>query len=232
VALKHNPSIEGTDVSPLSNTCLQVITKSMETKIHWEEVYETKDSTEVSWFQEHPELSLQFIERTGVDNSAQVIDVGGGASTLVDDLLDKGYQNITVLDISGAALQVAQERLGSKANVVAWMEADITQVQLPYKFYDVWHDRAVFHFLTRAADRQKYVEAVMRSVKAGGHIIVATFGVDDPSRCSSLEVVRYNPDSLHDEFGDNFDLVHSTSESHETPFGTEQKFIYCDCRKA
>jgi ubiquinone/menaquinone biosynthesis C-methylase UbiE len=204
----------------------------METKIHWEEVYETKDSTEVSWFQEHPELSLQFIERTSVDNSDQVIDVGGGASTLVDNLLDRGYQNITVLDISASALHVVQERLGLKANAVTWMESDITQVQLPHHFYDVWHDRAVFHFLTRAIDRQKYVEAVTHSVKAGGHVIIATFGVDGPSRCSSLEVVRYNSDSLHDEFGDNFDLVHSTSESHETPFGTEQKFIYCYCRKA
>jgi 2-polyprenyl-3-methyl-5-hydroxy-6-metoxy-1,4-benzoquinol methylase len=203
----------------------------METKTHWEEVYETKESTEVSWFQKHPELSLQFIEGTGVDNSAQVIDVGGGASTLVDDLLNRDYQNITVLDISAAALQVAQARIGSQANVVTWLEADITQVQLPEQFYDVWHDRAVFHFLTHAADRQKYVEAVMHSVKAGGHVIVATFGIDGPTRCSGLEIVRYNPASLHDEFGDNFYLVHSTSEAHATPFGTEQKFIYCYCLK-
>ncbi len=204
----------------------------MEIKTHWEEVYETKDSNEVSWFQEHPELSLQFIERTSIDNSGQVIDVGGGASTLVDNLLDRGYQNITVLDISAAALHVAQERLGLKANAVTWLESDITQVQLPHQFYDVWHDRAVFHFLTRATDRQQYVEAVTHSVKAGGHVIIATFGVDGPSRCSNLEVVRYNSDSLYDEFGDNFDLVHSTRESHKTPFGTEQNFIYCYCRKA
>jgi 2-polyprenyl-3-methyl-5-hydroxy-6-metoxy-1,4-benzoquinol methylase len=204
----------------------------METKTHWEKVYGTKDSTEVSWFQKHPELSLQFIESTDMGNLGQVIDVGGGASTLVDSLLGRGYQNITVLDISSAALQVAQERIGVKANAVTWLEADITQVQLPYRFYDVWHDRAVFHFLTRAADRQKYVEAVMHSVKAGGHVIIATFDVDGPSHCSNLEVVRYNPDSLHDEFGSNFDLVNSTSEAHETPFGTEQKFIYCYCRKA
>lgn len=204
----------------------------METKTHWEKVYETKDPTEVSWFQEHSELSLQFIEHTNVDASVQVIDVGGGASTLVDDLLGKGYENITVLDISAAALHVAQERLGLQANAVTWLEADITQVQLPYQHYDVWHDRAVFHFLTRAADRQKYVEAVTHSVKAGGHVIVATFGVDGPSSCSGLEIVRYDPDSLHREFGDNFDLVHSSSESHSTPFGTEQKFVYCYCRKA
>jgi ubiquinone/menaquinone biosynthesis C-methylase UbiE len=203
----------------------------MESKTHWEEVYETKDATKVSWFQENPDLSLQLIEGTCVGSLAQVIDVGGGASTLVDNLLDRNYQNITVLDISASALQVAQERIGSQANLVTWLDADITQIQLPYQFYDVWHDRAVFHFLTRASDRQKYVEAVMHSVKAGGHVIVATFDIDGPSRCSGLEIVRYNSDSLHNEFGDKFNLVHSTSESHETPFGTEQKFIYCYCRK-
>jgi ubiquinone/menaquinone biosynthesis C-methylase UbiE len=203
----------------------------MESKTHWEEVYETKDATKVSWFQENPDLSLQLIEGTCVGSLAQVIDVGGGASTLVDNLLDRNYQNVTVLDISASALQVAQERIGSQANLVTWLDADITQIQLPYQFYDVWHDRAVFHFLTRASDRQKYVEAVMHSVKAGGHVIVATFDIDGPSRCSGLEIVRYNSDSLHNEFGDKFNLVHSTSESHETPFGTEQKFIYCYCRK-
>jgi ubiquinone/menaquinone biosynthesis C-methylase UbiE len=203
----------------------------METKTHWENVYETKDATEVSWFQENPELSLQMIEQTGVDNAAQIIDVGGGASTLVDNLLARNYQNITVLDISMAALQVVKERLGSQANLVTWLASDITQVQLPENFYDVWHDRAVFHFLTRATDRQKYVETVTQSVKAGGHVIVATFGVDGPSRCSGLEIVRYDSTSLHDEFGSAFDLIDSTTESHETPFGTEQKFIYCYCRK-
>jgi len=205
--------------------------KNMENKTHWETVYETKASTEVSWFQEHPELSLEFIERTNVAKSSQIIDVGGGASTLVDDLLERNYQNITVLDISAAALQVAQERLGSQSKMVTWLEADITQVQLPYSFYDVWHDRAVFHFLTHAADRQKYVKAVMSSVKTGGHVIIATFSIDGPTRCSGLEIVRYDPDSLHDEFGNNFDLVHTSSESHETPLGIGQKFIYCYCRK-
>ena len=119
----------------------------MESKTHWEEVYDTKDSTKVSWFQDNPELSLQLIEHTCVGNLAQVIDVGGGASTLVDNLLGRDYQNITVLDISASALQVAQKRIGSQANVVTWLDADITQIQLPYQFYDVWHDRAVFHFL-------------------------------------------------------------------------------------
>lgn len=203
----------------------------METKTHSEEVYETKEVTQVSWFQEHSALSLAFIKHTGVSKSGQIIDVGGGASTLVADLLAGGFEHITVLDISAAALQVARERLGSHRGSVTWLEADITQVGLPHHFYDVWHDRAVFHFLTRPEDRQGYVEAVQHSVKAGGHVIVATFALDGPNRCSGLEVVRYNPDSLHNEFGKDFELMDSMSESHQTPFGTEQKFIYCYCRK-
>jgi ubiquinone/menaquinone biosynthesis C-methylase UbiE len=204
----------------------------MKTKKHWENIYHTKDTTQVSWFQEHPELSLQFIEHTGIDKTAHIIDVGGGASTLVDDLINNGYQNVTVLDISGTALEVAQQRLGSKASAVTWLEADVTKVKLPANFYDVWHDRAVFHFLTQAEDRARYVESVQHSVKTGGHVIVATFGLEGPTRCSGLEVVRYSADSLHDEFGDEFDLVDTTTEAHHTPFGTEQKFVYCYCRKA
>jgi ubiquinone/menaquinone biosynthesis C-methylase UbiE len=203
----------------------------MQSKSHWENVYASKDITEVSWFQQHPELSLQFIEQTGVDKAGQIIDVGGGASTLVDDLLANGYDNVTVLDISGAALQAAQKRLGQLASKVTWLEASIIEVKLPENFYDVWHDRAVFHFLTRAEDRARYVEAVRLSVKTGGHVIVATFGLEGPLRCSGLDVVRYSPDSLHDEFGDSFEIVDTTSELHHTPFGAEQKFIYCYCRK-
>jgi ubiquinone/menaquinone biosynthesis C-methylase UbiE len=204
---------------------------SPQSKSHWENIYETKDATQVSWFQQHPELSFQFIEHTGVDKAGKIIDVGGGASTLVDDLLGNGYENVTVLDISAAALQVAQQRLGRLASKVTWLVANITQVKLPHSFYDVWHDRAVFHFLTLAEDRARYVKAVQHSVKTGGHVIVATFGIDGPQRCSGLEVVRYSPDSLHDEFGDDFDLLNTTNDLHQTPFGTEQKFIYCYCRK-
>lgn len=203
----------------------------MPSKSHWETIYETKDATQVSWFQQHPELSLQFIEQTGVDKAGQIIDVGGGASTLVDDLLANGYEHVTVLDISGAALQVAQQRLGPLASKVTWLEASIIEADLPESFYDVWHDRAVFHFLTRTEDRARYVTAVQRSVKTGGHVIVATFGLEGPLRCSGLDVVRYSPDSLHDEFGSDFELVDSSTELHHTPFGTEQKFIYCYCRK-
>jgi len=203
----------------------------MELKAHWEHIYQTKDSAQVSWYKPHLDLSFQMIERTGVDPSAQIIDVGGGASTLVDDLLAAGYPNVTVLDISGAALQVAQNRLGARGKSVTWIEADITQASLPVNHHDLWHDRAVFHFLTNPADRAKYIHAVQRSLKPDGHLIVATFAPDGPDKCSGLDVVRYSPDSLHHEFGDEFALVESLYETHPTPFGTQQKFIYCYCRK-
>ncbi len=203
----------------------------MEKKTHWETIHRTKAPAQVSWYQNHPVLSLDFIQRTGVDKSCHIIDIGGGISTLADDLLREGFTQITVLDISGAALGIAQQRLGGLASQVAWLEADITQAHLPYQAYDVWHDRAVFHFLTQPQDRQRYVQAVYHALKKGGHVIVATFAPDGPSRCSGLEVMHYDPDCLHDEFGDEFRLIDSAREAHVTPFGTEQKFIYCYCRK-
>ena len=203
----------------------------MNTKTHWQHIYETKTPTQVSWYQEHAQYSLQFIQNTGVQKTGQIIDIGGGASTLLDDLLMAGFQQVSVLDVSGYALQLARERLGARANDVNWIEADITQAHLPEKEYDVWHDRAVFHFLTKAEDRQKYVETVKGSVKQRGLVIVATFALDGPDKCSGLEVVRYNPENLHDEFGAGFELTDSTRETHHTPFGTDQKFIYCYCRK-
>ena len=202
----------------------------METKDHWEEVYTANPVTEVSWFQEHSDLSLRLIEGTGVAQTGRIIDVGGGASTLVDDLLAQQFEDITVLDISAAALRTAQERVGPRAAQVAWLEADITTVSLARHSYDVWHDRAVFHFLTRAEDRQRYVEAVRQAVKPGGHVIVATFAADGPLRCSGLDTMRYSPASLHAEFAEGFELVESAHETHCTPLGTEQQFIYCHCR--
>lgn len=203
----------------------------MQSKAHWEQVYQTKQATQVSWYQLHPSQSLRHIQNTGVDRAGRVIDVGGGASTLVDHLLEAGFQNLTVLDISGAALKVAQRRLGERAGMVTWLEADITRALLPEHAYDVWHDRAVFHFLTESQDRQRYVAAVKHAVKPGGHVIVATFASDGPERCSGLDVVRYDPESLHGEFGADFELLDSTLEEHQTPFGTGQKFVYCYCRK-
>ena len=150
---------------------------------------------------------------------------------MVDDLIAEGFQHVSVLDVSGAALQIARQRLGAYAMDVNWIEADITQVDLPHQAYDVWHDRAVFHFLTQAADRQCYIDIVQHAVRKGGHVIVATFAPDGPERCSGLDVVRYSPESLHSEFGDDFELIDSTHQTHQTPFGTEQKFIYCYCRR-
>lgn len=204
----------------------------MQTKPHWETVYTTKSADEVSWYQEHSQVSLNIIKRTGVTPQGNIIDVGGGASTLVDDLFTDGFQNLTVLDVSGAALRIAQERLGNRAVNVTWIEADITRVTLLPHHFDVWHDRAVFHFLTSQTDRARYVETVSSAVKPGGHVIVATFGLNGPLRCSGLDVIRYSPDGLHEEFGTLFELVEHTEEVHHTPFGTEQQFIYCYCRKS
>jgi SAM-dependent methyltransferase len=203
----------------------------MDRKSHWENIYQTKARDQVSWFREHLDTSLTMITNTGVGREAAIIDVGGGNSTLVDDLLENGYVDVSVLDISGKAIAGSKERLGRKAEDVTWIEADITSAELPKDHYDVWHDRAVFHFLTDPEDRRKYVELVMRSLKPGGHIIVASFGLEGPEKCSGLDVVRYSPDSMHDEFGDAFRLVKSVGETHNTPFGTTQEFVYCYCRK-
>jgi 2-polyprenyl-3-methyl-5-hydroxy-6-metoxy-1,4-benzoquinol methylase len=203
----------------------------MSLKTHWEHIHQTKAPTQVSWYQEHPIQSLHLIMDTGVDKAGQIIDVGGGISTLVDDLLTNGYQHISVLDISAAALHTSQQRLGARANDVSWLEADVTEAQLPFQFYDVWHDRAVFHFLNDSENRQHYIKNVKDSVKPGGHVIVATFASDGPEKCSGLQVTRYAPESLHHEFGEGFELISSKNEVHHTPFGTDQKFIYCYCRK-
>ena len=204
----------------------------MQSKEHWEHIYSTKPTNSVSWFQEHAELSLQLIRGTGVPLSASIIDVGGGSSTLVDDLLNSGYSALTVLDLSAAALAIAQKRLGSRSSEVQWIEANITHAMLPTNTYHVWHDRAVFHFLTEPQERHEYIKAVLRAVKPGGHVIVATFAKDGPTQCSGLPVRRYSPNELHAEFGAPFTLLQHTKEEHHTPFGTIQKFIYCYCRKS
>lgn len=204
----------------------------MNRKEHWEKVYATKSVDQVSWYREHLENSLQMIIGTGVDKTAAIIDVGGGASTLVDDLLNDGFGDVAVLDISSKAIEKTKKRLGNQSEKVEWIVADITKAKLPQNYYDIWHDRAVFHFLTERQDRKKYVELVMKSVKVGGHIIVASFGENGPQKCSGLDVVRYNPGSMHSEFGSDFELVNSLNETHKTPFETTQEFIYCYCRKS
>jgi 2-polyprenyl-3-methyl-5-hydroxy-6-metoxy-1,4-benzoquinol methylase len=199
----------------------------MDVKTHWEKVYTTKEPEAVSWYRTHLETSLALIERAAHSRSVSIIDIGGGESTLVDDLLARGCENITILDVSQTALDVTKKRLGLLAEQVKWIVADITQVQLESFAYDVWHDRAVFHFLTSIEQRAAYVRNVAKAVKPGGHVIVSTFGPEGPTKCSGLEVMRYNAESLHGEFGPRFRLLESLKELHHTPFGTTQQFLYC-----
>lgn len=202
----------------------------MNSQEHWESVYRQKAADEVSWYRAHLETSLGFMERAAAGNrSAAIADIGGGASTLVDDLVERGYGDITVLDISQRALSVARTRLGKRAERVRWVCADVTDFALAPRSVDVWHDRAVFHFLTDAEKRRDYVRAVLHALRPGGHVIVSTFGPEGPLRCSGLETVRYDAEHLHAEFGSRFALVESAEELHETPFGTRQQFLYCHC---
>lgn len=202
----------------------------MSTKAHWDDVYQTRAVDEVSWYRPHLDVSLELIEGAAADRGSAIIDVGGGEATLVDDLVARGYGDVTVLDISQAAIEVAKARLGESAARVQWITGDITDVALEPARYDLWHDRAVFHFLTKAEDRAAYVRQVARSVKPGGHVIVATFGPEGPEKCSGMDVVRYDAGSLHGEFGAKFRLLDSVTELHETPWGTPQQFMYCFCR--
>lgn len=203
----------------------------MQSKDHWEKVYSTKAPDSVSWFQPHADMSMSLIQTSGLGHDAAIIDVGGGASMLVDDLLDDGFTNLTVLDLSAAALGESQRRLGARADAVKWMEADITRVRLEPNSIDLWHDRAVFHFLTTQTDRDAYVRQVLLALKPGGLVIMATFGINGPTQCSGLPVMRYAPDDLHAEFGEAFTLLTHEEQAHRTPFGTDQQFIYCMCRK-
>lgn len=197
---------------------------------HWEDVYARKAADHVSWYRPHLDESLRFLTTTGIGPSAPVIDVGGGASTFVDDLLDRGYFNVTVLDLSASALETAKRRLGDRASAVHWLCADVTRADLPEDAYDFWHDRAVFHFLVDPAARSRYVGMVRKSVKPGGHIVIATFGPHGPDECSGLEVLRFTPEALHAEFGDDFAKISDSTEIHKTPWGSEQEFVYCYCR--
>jgi SAM-dependent methyltransferase len=202
----------------------------MNTEQHWEKVFSTKAPDAVSWYRPHLETSLALIELAAGGLSASIIDVGCGESTLADDLIARGYRNITLLDISQVALDVTKKRLGAAGGHVRWVLADIIHADLPAHAYDVWHDRAVFHFLTADEDRAAYVQRVVESVKRGGHEIVSTFGPEGPAKCSGLDVRRYDAQSLHDQFGERFRLVKSSEELHGTPFGTTQQFLYCYCR--
>ncbi len=203
----------------------------MKSKSHWENVYSTKSAEHVGWYKPYLHTSLAMIANTAVGTNARIIDVGGGASTLVDDLLGQGYEQITILDLSSAALSVARSRLGAAAAKVKWIEDDIRAVQLPPAHYDIWHDRAVFHFLTKADDRQQYIENMQRSLKGDGHVIIAAFSPEAPPKCSGLDVQRYTPELLQNELGENFALQEHKSELHLTPGGVEQMYVYCRFRR-
>lgn len=197
---------------------------------HWDHVYSTKATDAVSWFAPHLERSLAIITQCGAGPNTAIIDVGGGASTLVDDLLERGHLDVTVLDLSAQAISAARSRLGAAADRATWMVDDVTTADLPAAHYDIWHDRAVFHFLTSPHQRQRYVEQVLASVRTGGFVIVATFGPEGPERCSGLEVSRYDADGIHAQFGGQFVKLGSDSETHLTPWGSSQQFVYCFCR--
>jgi trans-aconitate methyltransferase len=198
---------------------------------HWENVYETKGENEVSWFQENPTISLDLIDATGVTKAASIIDIGGGASRLIDVLLERGFAALTVLDLSEKALATAKARLGSKAAKVQWIVADVTRWE-PAESYDVWHDRAAFHFLTEPGDRAAYAARVLRGVRPGGHVIIGTFAPDGPERCSGLPVMRHDAASLGETLGRSFELLESRQHDHQTPMGGIQRFQFSRFRRA
>ena len=197
----------------------------LDRKNHWQNVYQEKAPLEVSWYQEDPKLSLDLIRRTQIARDEAIIDVGGGASVLVDYLQKEGFTNLSVLDISENALDSAKKRLGNSAKSIEWFEADITQFQPPHQF-SLWHDRAVFHFLTEQSDRERYVNTLKQSLRSGGHFIIAAFAIGGAKKCSGLEIVQYDSNKLSKELGADFELIESINEIHITPSNQEQKFEY------
>jgi SAM-dependent methyltransferase len=202
---------------------------AMTTQSHWDSVYRSKPADAVSWYAPHLQTSLRYVTEAAAGKNAAIIDVGGGESTLVDDLLAAGHVSITVNDISPTALEATRHRLGAAGTRVKWLAGDLLDAELPEATYDVWHDRAVFHFLTTAPQRQRYVAQVLRSLKPGGYAIVGTFGPDGPDKCSGLPVARYAPGELHGSFGQPFELINGSFETHTTPWGSTQQFVYCFC---
>ncbi|TPQ42575.1 SAM-dependent methyltransferase [Bradyrhizobium guangdongense] len=197
---------------------------------HWENVYATKGETEVSWFQDSPAISLALIKAANPDPTAAIIDIGGGASRLVDCLLQEGYRSLAVLDLSANALEAAKARIGPAASSVDWIVSDVTTWR-PTKSYDVWHDRAAFHFLTEPRDRAAYVERLQSAVRPGGAVIIGTFALDGPEKCSGLPVQRYDGKSLAVELGASFELIETHSEIHSTPWKSTQAFQFSRFRK-
>jgi SAM-dependent methyltransferase len=197
----------------------------MNRKEHWEAVYESKLPIDLSWYQQKPTISLELIVIGSLSTTDYVIDVGGGTSTLCDYLLESGYSHITVLDLSANALEHSKQRLGDKANLIEWQVEDVTKFFAP-KHYDIWHDRAVFHFLTEESDRKKYKDVLNASVNVGGRIIIAAFSIGGSTKCSGLNIVQYDETKLKKELGKNFTLVEQRTEEHITPTGNVQMFGY------
>ena len=197
---------------------------------HWENVYTTKGENEVSWFQQDPAPSFELIIQAGATHGSAIIDIGGGASRLVDHLVGQGFEDVTVLDLSGAALEAAKRRLERRADPVHWVVADATAWE-PAKAYDIWHDRAAFHFLTDEKDRGAYIARLTQGVKAGGHAIIATFALDGPEKCSGLPVARYDSASLGQALGAKFRLVDTRRHEHATPWGSKQMFQFSVFRR-
>jgi 2-polyprenyl-3-methyl-5-hydroxy-6-metoxy-1,4-benzoquinol methylase len=203
---------------------------NIERHAHWENVYQTKGERELSWFEESPSISLNYIRATGAKPGASIIDIGGGASRLVDALLAEGFEAITVLDLSEKVLATSKARLGARSAKVKWVAADVTTWE-PSQPYDVWHDRAAFHFLTDPNDRAAYAALVLRAVRVGGHVIIGTFAQDGPERCSGLPVVRHDAASLGKILGPSFELIESQNHAHQTPMGTIQQFQFSRFRR-
>ena len=199
-------------------------------KKHWENIYETKTLKEVSWFQPTPETSLDFIQKMNLPKDAAIIDIGGGDSFLVDHLLNLEFSNISILDISEKAIERAQKRFGTKANLVKWIVSDITEFK-PKEKYDFWHDRAAFHFLTNPKDMRKYVEIAEKSINQNGLLFIGTFSENGPKKCSGIEIKQYSEESLKAIFQNSFVPIESFTIDHKTPFDTIQNFLFYGFRK-
>lgn len=199
----------------------------MASQSHWERIYQTKSPQETSWYQPHLQPSLDWISDACPNRSASIIDVGGGESALVDDLLVRQYRALTVLDVAEGAIKKSQDRLGAEAKGVNWLVGDVTEVSLLPRAYDVWHDRAVFHFLIEAEQRSAYIRQLSSSLKIGGHVVIATFGPEGPEKCSGLVTKRHDAPLLQHELGQDFRLMRSSIVEHKTPFGRTQQFLYC-----
>lgn len=205
--------------------------KTLDRKAHWENIYQTKALEEVGWYQPKPHTSLDLLAQLDLAPTAKIIDIGGGDSFLVDHLLDLGYENISVLDISAAALERAQKRLGERAKKVTWIQSDVASFE-PKEQYDCWHDRAAFHFLTNEEDAAHYVQAAKQGVRSGGALVLGTFSEQGPKKCSGIAIKQYNEQSLSDALGDAFKKIGCQKVDHQTPSGSLQNFIFCRFKKS